>query len=482
MGKKLSKEQIEAILSKDGYVMIGPYVNSVTKALIRCPKGHETMFLLGNYISRGTRCKICNLTHMSNMFKTDFDEIVKIANEKGITLLTTKEEHAKVHHKKMKIKFKCKCGKKLSKNIGNFKTWKECKKCASTIGFVSRRRIEKLKAIKIFIENKGYKLISKEYFGVTGPLFLECSKHGEWKTRWGDIKNNHWCKKCSNGISGPQTQMIEFIKTFYSGPIIEEDRTILTGKDGLELDVWLPELKIGIEHDGLYWHSEEFKKNAAKANIMKKNAAIKAGIVFLAFFGDEWQKKKNIVKSIIKNKIGAIDNKIYARKTDFIEITNKEAKEFLEANHLEGYAKCSKAFGLKYQDKLVMCVTFRKTFRGEHELARMATLIDHVVVGGASKLLNKAPKPLVTYSNNRLSNGNVYIKLGFKEITETFQPSYFYTDAKIRIFRSNCMKIKDLPGNEREQAKNGAFAKHFGHSKPVYRIYDYGHRKWIKSN
>ena len=106
MGKKLSKEQIEAILSKDGYVMIGPYVNSVTKALIRCPKGHETMFLLGNYISRGTRCKICNLTHMSNMFKTDFDEIVKIANEKGITLLTTKEEHAKVHHKKMKIKFK----------------------------------------------------------------------------------------------------------------------------------------------------------------------------------------------------------------------------------------------------------------------------------------------------------------------------------------------------------------------------------------
>ena len=40
----------------------------------------------------------------------------------------------------------------------------------------------------------------------------------------------------------------------YTGTIIQNDRTILRPK---EIDIYIPDLKIGIEYNGLYWHSIE---------------------------------------------------------------------------------------------------------------------------------------------------------------------------------------------------------------------------------
>lgn len=40
----------------------------------------------------------------------------------------------------------------------------------------------------------------------------------------------------------------------YAGTIIHNDRTILRPK---EIDIYLPELKLGIEYNGTYWHSIE---------------------------------------------------------------------------------------------------------------------------------------------------------------------------------------------------------------------------------
>lgn len=41
----------------------------------------------------------------------------------------------------------------------------------------------------------------------------------------------------------------------YTGTIIHNDRTILRPK---EIDIYIPDLKIGIEYNGLYWHSIEY--------------------------------------------------------------------------------------------------------------------------------------------------------------------------------------------------------------------------------
>jgi hypothetical protein len=541
MGKKLSEEQVISLLNDKGYLLLEPYKGLKVKHLVRCPKGHDTYRLPCTLVWNGPKCKICSGIEKSKEKRTPFEIVIKMANDKGVVIKTTEIDYNKNHHGKFKLQFNCRCGRSQSKSIGRFKLWKECFYCSH---YRLSPELLDIKLLEKYVENNGYKLISKEYKNNKNPLIIECKEHGQWSSQWSNLRNGHWCINCSakksgtkklveieiikkelekinyrlisteyygnkepitvqcnnghrpwvtiwnsidqgqrcpscshTGTSVPEQEILEFVKSIYNGPVIERDREIL----GKELDIFLPDLKIGIEHDGIYWHSSKFKKDNGKDNIEKKHLAKSAGVTFLAFYEDEWRNKKEIVKSIIKSKIGMTENKIYARKTEFVEIDNKEAKEFLNANHLEGYVKCSKAFGLKYNGKLVMCVTFRKTMKNEHELARMATLIDYVVVGGASRLLKHAPRPLISYSNNRISNGEVYKELGFEEITQTTQPSYFYTDFNKRVFRTQCMKIKDLPGTEEEQALAGAFSqKRFGHNKPLYRIYDYGHRKWLK--
>ena len=40
---------------------------------------------------------------------------------------------------------------------------------------------------------------------------------------------------------------------------------------GVECDVYLPDLKVGIEVDGFYWHKERYKSDVEKTNILSKN-------------------------------------------------------------------------------------------------------------------------------------------------------------------------------------------------------------------
>lgn len=53
--------------------------------------------------------------------------------------------------------------------------------------------------------------------------------------------------------SQAETDIIEFIKTFYKNKIVHGERLEL---DGYELDIWLPDIRVGIEFDGEYWHAD----------------------------------------------------------------------------------------------------------------------------------------------------------------------------------------------------------------------------------
>jgi len=79
--------------------------------------------------------------------------------------------------------------------------------------------------------------------------------------------NLNLCKKCYP----PYESLIEFtvynnIKNIYKNKIIRNDRKEI----GIELDVFLPELKIAFEINGLYWHSNKFKDKYYHKNKLEK--------------------------------------------------------------------------------------------------------------------------------------------------------------------------------------------------------------------
>ena len=138
-------------------------------------------------------------------------------------------------------------------------------------------------------------------------------------------------------------------------------------------------------------------------------------------------------------------------------------------------------------DRLISCASFRRTDRGESwEIARFATDYEFTVHGGFQKIMKqiKDLKPLISYSHNRLGSGAVYEKAGFKDCTKAESSGYWYTDLNTKknrrsFIRDNDPDILAKYPTEQDQALAGILSGPFGHSKPIYKIYDYGSKKWI---
>jgi hypothetical protein len=161
--------------------------------------------------------------------------------------------------------------------------------------------------------------------------------------------------------------------------------------------------------------------------------------------------KKEIVKSIIKSKLGLNKIKIFGRKTEIKEINNnKLIRDFLETNHIQGFVGSSVKLGLFYNNELVTLMTFGKkrlsmgnknNIDGEYEMLRFCNKLNTTIIGGASKLLNFFIKnyqfqSILTFADRRYSQGNLYENLGFKFIGNT-KPNYWYfkTNEMIRYYR-----------------------------------------------
>ena len=111
------------------------------------------------------------------------------------------------------------------------------------------------------------------------------------------IKNNlPLCTVC-NPIGDSQSikegELFNCIKSIYNGQIIQSYR------DGMEIDIYLPELKIGFEFNGLYWHSDLHKDKRYHLN--KTNWFKERGIRIIHIWEDDWIYKGEIIKSQIRN-------------------------------------------------------------------------------------------------------------------------------------------------------------------------------------
>ena len=105
------------------------------------------------------------------------------------------------------------------------------------------------------------------------------------------------CNPIDNSISVEEKNILLFIKENYEGEIIENYKDLKK-----EIDIYLPELKLGFEFNGLYWHSELHKEKLYHYNkykLFKDN-----GIVLVSIWEDDWEYRKEIVKSMILNKLG----------------------------------------------------------------------------------------------------------------------------------------------------------------------------------
>ena len=226
-----------------------------------------------------------------------------------------------------------------------------------------------------------------------------------------------------------QKQVLAYIQSIYNGPVIINDRTAISPK---EIDIYIPELKLGVECNGIYWHSELNGKNK-KYHVSKTNNCLEKNITLFHICDFHWYNSQEIVKSMLQHKLG-LSTKIHARKCEIKQISSKESTIFFDLNHIQGNSTSKIIFGLYYDNELVSCMSFGKprfNRKYEWEIIRFANKLNFSVVGGASKLFshfikNYTPNSIISYSDRMIGLGSLYSKLGFNfdRITE---PAYYYT-------------------------------------------------------
>jgi len=295
------------------------------------------------------------------------------------------------------------------------------------------------------------------------------------------------CNPIGSSKSGYELQLIEFIENNISAEILKNNRTTLN--NDYELDVYLPDLKLAFEFNGLYWHCEINKSNDYHKK--KNDICDRKEIQLIHIYEDDWLYKRSIVESMILNKLNKTKNKIFARKCEIKEIDdNKIIKEFLEKNHIQGFVGSKVKIGLFYNEELISLMTFgsnrkamgQKSIEGSYEMLRFCNKLNTNVVGGASRLfkyfINEyKPNEVLTYANRSYSNGKLYYNLGFNFIQNTI-PNYYYVIDGIRKYRFNFRKDKLI--------KEGADPNKTEHEimieKKIYRIYDSGSLKFSYKN
>jgi len=331
------------------------------------------------------------------------------------------------------------------------------------------------------------------------PLFTLDEYHGSDEYHWKCKKCNHKfsfiiedghipiCRQChpfeKNPYSKGEKELVGWLKTMKIH-IDENNRNLLDGK---ELDIYIPDKNIAIEFNGIYWHSELQGKDR-NYHLNKTQQCRAQGIELIHLTDREWYHKQEIVKSILKSKLGLITNRIYARKCQVKEIDSKTKNKFLEGNHLQGQDRTKVKLGLFYENELVSVMTFGKprfaNQNYQYEIHRFANKLNCSIVGAAGKLfkyfINQySPKTIISYSENNWFTGNVYEKLGMRRLEMT-PPNTYYFKGNSELFHRMSFQ-KHLLKDKLEKFDSNLTAWENLQINGYNRIWDCGNHKfeWI---
>lgn len=327
-----------------------------------------------------------------------------------------------------------------------------------------------------------YAYPEQEYLGAKKLIRAVCPQHGEFtQSAWKHL-NGHGCVRCVQK-SSQEAAIADFLRQFTT--VETRARHIIAPK---EIDIWLPELGIGVEYHGLFWHTED---KVGQVHRDKWHLAQAAGIQLIQIFEDEWLDNPEVVKGRLLSAVGRAP-RVFARKVEVRAIEPRDAKVFLDATHTQGGSACALAYGAYLGEDLVAVATFGKARSGS-----MTSVLDSawevyryaskgVVVGGFSKILatfirDVRPIEIVSYCDLRYGTGRLYKAAGFT-LEGVTPPDYWWVPAgKVtRVPRYQTQKHK-LPTHPvlKEFYRPGLTERQVCEAAGWSRIYGVGSQKWV---
>lgn len=450
------------------------YTGRHKKLTVRCKVHGDFTIEAGSHLL-GSGCAKCYNARRSSMYRATKDEFIA----KAEIVHPNKYTYDRVDYLTCKDKVTITCPEH-----GDFEQTPDqhlaskggCIGCNGGVAIDLAGFIERAKVVHCNL----YSYNNTIYVNSVTQVNIECKKHGEFYQKAGNHLLGKGCAKCRKSLK--EEALLKFVQSVYEGEIVVNSRKIISP---LELDIYLPELKVAIEFNGIYFHSDKFP-NAVNKQSNKTKMCDALGIRLIHVFEDDWEYKQEVVCNLITNALGLQTKRTYARSCEAVDVTKLEAKLFLDMHHMQGSSRGGVSIGLKFNGELVAvmqftkCASARASKEYEYELIRYAT--ECSVVGGASKLLSNFirthnPQSIVSYSDKGTFSGGMYEKLGFLKISES-KPDYKVVEGKRRYHKSN-YKRSNLLARFGDRFNPELSERENCHNLGLWRIYNSGLIKWV---
>ena len=393
------------------------YINKKTEVCIICSE-HGEFFQLPSVHLRGNGCPKC-----SGLLKKTTKQFIEDAKK----VHGDKYDYSKVKYinAKTKVCIICPTHGEFWQSPSAHLRGNGCVKCK---GYSTEQFIEEARKV----HGDKYDYSKANYSSNTNKVCIICPTHGEFWQRANTHLSGKGCPSCGQILSKNENEIFSLLKEKCDFEIIKNNRNILKGK---EIDIFIPEKNIGIEFNGLRWHSELFGRDKWY-HLNKTKECNGQGIKLLQIFEDEYICHKEIVLNKIYHILGVDLNlpKIMGRKCNVIEIDKTVAELFLNEFHIQGFACSTIYLGCFYGSTLVGVMTFKKEKQhGYWELNRFASDYHYICQGIGGKLFRYFikrynPIEIKSFADRRWTldeNCNLYVKLGFK-LSGVLKPEYRY--------------------------------------------------------
>ena len=488
----ISYDNVKMTVENSGCALLSRnYCNIFGLLKFRCKCGREFVKSFKDF-RRAPRCRDCYKKELrSNLIarnrvsynRLSYDYIKNSIRKAGYEILSDTYTNSKMSN----LRLKCPVGHEYVTSWTSFGSGKGCPMCA-IINRANRCR-NTVFNISSYVESFGYKLLSKSYNNEKTKIKLKCPAGHEYTTSYNAFQQGCRCPRCSSVSSKFEKDVQKWVFSLDVGIVEDHNRKVL---DPYEVDIYIPKQRLGIECNGLYWHSVDTMmgkrgwslKKAMNLHKMKAVMADSAGIRLIQIFEDEWRNRRGAVERIIKSALGKDSVTIFARKCKIEDVSYSEAKAFLENNHVGGPGSVGKIrLGLYNGEELVFLMTFsglsisknRKREDGVWELYKQCSSVR--VTGGMSRLFKYfidkyKPSKIISYADRRYFNANSYVKCGFVKTGVTV-PNYYYVKRGERKHRFGFRKdVLIKMGYDKNMTE-----REITQSMGLYRIYDAGHIK-----
>lgn len=315
----------------------------------------------------------------------------------------------------------------------------------------------------------------------------KCAKGHTWGARLVDrVTYTSGCPDCNAAqwASKGEDEVAMFIESL--GFIIERAKRHHDSGTRHNFDIYIAELNVYVEFNGLYYHSEAMGRDR-DYHASKLLKVHEQGGTLLTVWEDDWKYKPETVRRLLAHKLGRSDlPKTYARATKTIQLDASTSSAFLRQYHIQGPVGAGLRFALVGRHDEVVAVMLVRVEGSEAIIQRYATA--HLVPGGFGKLLTHAKahlrqhapqvRHIKTFSDNLISDGNLYAAAGFTNDGQV-PPDYTYFRGKgPRIHKFN-LRVARFKKDPTLLYEDGLTEKELAVLNKYLRVWDAGKTRWV---